>query len=130
MEQLLINAGYFFAAGFVLFFVTWILYINIMIAKNKKNLSKVAQLPLIPILIVGYICDVILNVVYATIYYRRLPHKSLNLTFTHRLRRTLRGDEGISEEDYRFKTSLFICKKMLEPWDPGHCGLEKYGFKG
>lgn len=134
---MLLLIAYYIIGGFALLFGTWLLYINVMLIKNKyeddgKKLPWYLWAIGVPSYIVGLPADILFNIVYASVIYRKRPdyrsgatfkkHMRL-LTFTHRLRRIVKGEIDIDEDDYRWRLTLFICMKMLEPWDPGHCGL-------
>ena len=129
---------YFFGGFFVSLFVLWVMYINVMLLKNNyDNIPKPIIYLAAPFAAVGYIGDILFSIIYGTIWFLEWPYFKLDdkdptranwhnrLTFTHRLKRILRGQTDIEPEDFRFKTALFICKKMLEPWDPDHCGLQR-----
>ena len=128
---------YFFPS----FFVLWLMYINVMLLKqNYDDIPKPLLYLAAPFALIGYIGDILFSIIYGTVWFWQLPYivseeqaiidgtKSNwhnRLTFTHRLKRILRGQTDIEPEDFRYKTALFICKKMLEPWDPNHCGLQR-----
>ena len=106
-----------------------------MVVKNNvDSIPKILHYPLYAIAAIGLLADVLFNIVYGTIMFWQKPrfHENMNIhtvTFTHRLKRILRGQTHIEPEDFRFKMAHWICKYLLEPWDPGHCGLEKLDLK-
>lgn len=113
----------------VAFFTLWIIFINVMWAKhNPEKVPKFLhksikifgiKIALIDVLVLfGYLYDIYFNIVFGTIMFMELPHYK-RLTMTARMRRILVVNDG-----WRFKLALFICRKLVEPWDPNHCGLD------
>lgn len=104
--------------GVISFFFLWFLFINAMTWKKyKEKIPKPLLLILYPIVAVGYIGDILFNIIFGTVLFLELPHYK-RLTLTARMQRLLITDGG-----WRFKIAYFICRKLLEPWDPNHCGL-------
>lgn len=64
------------------------------------------------------IFDVIFNVTYGSIAFLQWPHYK-RLTLTARLKYIL--TEPV--HGWRWALALFVCTKMIEPWDYNHCGL-------
>ena len=60
--------------------------------------------------------DAFFNITYASIVFFELPKEWM---LTHRLKRYLTNDDN----GWRFKSALFFCKYLIEPWDWNHCGL-------
>ena len=110
----------FLVLGIISFFVLWVLFINIMTAKKYKDkIPKVLLYPLYIVFGVGYIGDVLWNVIFGTLLFLELPDFKAP-TLSDRLSYLIVTDDG-----WRFKIAYFICKYMIEPWDYNHCGLNK-----
>jgi hypothetical protein len=76
-----------------------------------------------PVVIVGYVLDIYLNMVLFTVLLLDPP---LQLTVTSRLSRIKRL--GVHDDwgpmwlrRWRYACALFMCNWMLEPYDAGHC---------
>jgi len=96
----------------------WILFINIMAWKHNKDMISWWVLPfLYPIVVLGYLVDVYFNIVFGTVVFLELPKQ---LTLSERMREILKRPD----RDYKFKISKFICRYLVEPHDPNHCGLD------
>lgn len=115
------SVGGFILSGLFLLLVTWFLFINVMSAKNhKEKIPKIVYYGILyPMFYTGVALDFVFNVVYGTVIFQELPKDWL---FTGRLRRVLIVEK---EDSWKYKTAMFFCKRMLEPWDPDHCGLSK-----
>lgn len=84
--------------------------------KHEKKIPDWLKPILIFISWVGIIWDFLFNVTFGCVLFLELPRETM-LTF--RLQRILLTDDG-----WRFKVAYFMCKKLIEPWDFNHCGLE------
>jgi len=108
--------NYFLLVFIVGFIGLWILFINVMTwKKNANKIPKWLTYPLYVIVAIAYIWDVVFNIIFGTIMFLDIPQE---LTLTGRMRRII-----ITKEDWRLDFAIFICKKLVEPWDPKHCGL-------
>ena len=116
---------FFIGLGIVIFFVTWLLFINLMPLKDRE-FKWYIKYPIILLFAIGYILDVIFNILWGTCLFLQMPYRGtgFNLTFSQRLRRILRGDTLIAKGTFRYKMAMFFCRYMIEPWDKNHCGLE------
>lgn len=98
--------------------IFWLIFVNVMIAKdNRENIPKIFHPFLILFAVFGLVYDVVFNLILGTIIFLELPKE---WTLTHRMQRLL-----LTDDTYRFKLALFVCRKLVEPWDPDHCGLSK-----
>lgn len=114
------QVGYWLTATFLF----WFVYATLMrIAEKRKKYSKrdwrywgltvLGYLLLIP----GYPYDVAYNLTYGTLMFWQTPRRG-EWTFTARLQRC------VHRVDWRGAEARFICRYLVEPWDPGHCGQE------
>ena len=109
----------FILLGFIGFFVLWLFFINVMTwKKHREHIPKVLQYPLYVIALVGYVVDVVFNLVYGSIIFMEWPKQ---WTLSKRLRELL---IRMPKSSYKWKVAYFMCTKMIEPWDWNHCGLE------
>ena len=136
MEELLVSLTIFLfstqygwaaiaTVSLALIVVTYIGYIKIMRLKRirdseGKDLKWYHKFYGYPLLAVGVVLDTLLNVIVGTIIFREFPRE---LLLTPRLDRWAREDK----DGYRGKFARFVCRYMLNPFDPGHCycGKEK-----
>jgi hypothetical protein len=108
---------------FIASLILWLLWIatgNLVNAHRRRNYTGL-KLKLTKAWVYFFVAiDVLFNVTYGTIVFMQLPAMS-RLTLTHRLRYILL--ESNAPMDWRFKLADFICRRMVSPWDPNHCGL-------
>jgi hypothetical protein len=90
---------------------------NLQRAYENKTLSKVALVLGVPILIVGYLLDVFVNVVIMTILFLELPRQ---WTMSERLQHHIRTSPSGS---WREKIAAWFCTHLLDTFDPSgkHC---------
>jgi len=92
--------------------ISFLLYVAVMKLQELKDLGKLTWKHWtigIPVLIVGIILDVILNVIVGSLLFKELPREFL---FTARLDRQGRNGSKIAQ---------WICRFILNPFDEGHC---------
>lgn len=85
-------------------------------ARAAGTLSLPAKVLGYPILLVGVLLDLLVNVVVLTVVFVKLPEDWM---VTKRLYRYSQYKDG-----WRKATALWICSKLLNPFDPdqrGHC---------
>ena len=122
--------GIFLAASFIL----WVFFVNVMWLKdNRDDINKYLQYPLMAFAAVGFLFDVVYNITIGSIVFLQKPDfkgantKLLKIplpTLTERLRDILRyGHKGKLLDKYRWKVAKFTCKRLIEPWDQGHCAI-------
>ena len=98
----------------VLTWVVWVLYLAIMrikIVKDDVGLTKPAYYFTLPLLVIGYALDFLLNLV-STLVFLELPKDWL---FSGRVSR------HVAEEGWRGKLSRWVCRNLLDPFDPSGC---------
>lgn len=98
-------------------YVFWIFYLAVMAlfsAKEKGTLTKPALVLGYPVLIVGAIIDLFMNVVIFTFIFLEIPKE---LLVTKRLARHIKHGEG-----KRQKLAKWICTNLLDSFDPDHRG--------
>ena len=99
--------------------VLWVLFIMVanLYHNSYKNAKGLKRKAMIAFAYVFVTLDVIYNYTYASLIFWQLPSWD-HRTLTSRLKYNLAEETG-----WRFKLSLFVCAKMIEPWDWNHCGL-------
>lgn len=93
------------------FYVLWVLYLAVMNLKRVKNLGllkPVAVVLAVPILVLGFLLDVILNFVVMTVILLEIPRE---LTVSERLKR--HNEKG----GWRKKVAQLF-EPILDPFDP------------
>ena len=116
------------------FFVMWIIFVNAMwLRDNQEKVPKWLRYPAMFLFVVGFLYDVLLNIVYGSLMFLDPPDfKTANVqwkgigfpTLSERMKDYLRdGREGSFLIKYRWYLSRFMCRYMIEPWDKGHCGI-------
>lgn len=116
-----------FTYTFVITVVFWALWVTINVAYNRKK--RLAYRLLVYVLIIpGTIIDIFFNVTIGSLLFWELPKES---TLSMRLTRYISGrtpdKRGIANYGYRVKVAIWIATNLVEPWQRGHIGLEKWG---
>lgn len=113
ISTMLMSKYFLYALGFTVVF--WILYVSIMTLNKRKKqlLTGVAFYLLLP---VGFIVDVIYNWTLANIIFWDLAREA---TLSQRLVRYIKHDNS-----WRRSVAIWICRRLIEPWDQGHCHLD------
>lgn len=118
--------------SFALFTELWVYYLAIMNLKRKREedkkrisngekgvegIPKLTYIMILPILIVGVLLDFIINMLIS-IPLLDIPREFL---VTHRMERLM------SRDDFRGNVSRWMCKNMLNPFDPSgeHCSKKR-----
>lgn len=107
----------------------WLFFVNVMRWKDQLATMPLREkLYKYPLGYIGFAGDILWNIVFATVLFiQRPPGDNIHdWTLTHRLRVILRNKNPEKLDIYRRGLAMFMCKYMIEPWDPGHCGLEAY----
>jgi len=99
------------------FYILWALYLAIMNLKRARDagtLSKKAYYIGIPMLLFGFVFDVLFNWIFGTIILFELPHETV---FTSKLSR------HYGKDTTRGKIANAICDHLLNDFDPDgtHC---------
>lgn len=100
------------------FYVLWLFYLavmNLYRAKKANQISVVALWLGYPILILGALLDLIVNVLLMTLVFNEWPQE---LLVTKRLERHVKAKQG-----WRSKLAYWICHNFLNAFDPSgdHC---------
>ena len=105
------------AIAFVLYPVAmWLMYIlciGIVIAEEKYGFAWWQYPFIFPVVLIGYVMDIIFNIVYMTIATRELPRELLTTTRCKRLK---------DHMTWAGKVARFVCRRFLHPFDATHCG--------
>lgn len=106
------------AYAFLSIYALWIFYVAVMHLKRCRDngtLSRPALYLGYPVLLVGYLLDVFVQIVPASILFLDLPRE---FTLTDRLRRYIAGPEG-----WRETVAVWMCAHLLNTFDPDgrHC---------
>jgi len=108
----------FILYGIELLFVVWLFFINVMTwKKHQAKIPKWVQYVLYIVVAVGWVLDVLFNIIYCSVLFLELPKE---WTASERFRRILITKH---ESSYRWKLAYLFCTKLIEPWDWNHCGL-------
>lgn len=99
-------------------YVLWLFYLavmNLYRAKKANQISLVALWLGYPILIMGALLDLIVNVLLMTLIFAEWPRE---LLVTKRLERHVKAKQG-----WRSKLAYWICHNLLNAFDPSgdHC---------
>lgn len=108
----------FFGLVLAVMWVFWALYVLIMgvyRAQLSGRLGTVALILGLPVVIVGILLDILVNIFIATFLFLDLPRE---LMMTNRMIRYRKTDCG-----WRSKLSAWICDNLLDIFDPSgnHC---------
>ena len=106
-----------YAWPFLLVYTLWIFFLAVMCLKRAKEdgrLSKAALVLGYPVLIVGYLLDMLTNVLVCTVLFWEIP---TGRTVTGRLK------YHIADAAWRGKIARWICGNLLDTFDPSgkHC---------
>lgn len=103
------------AAGLYLLFLLYIVVMGLYRAHLQKRLGRTLKVLGAPVLMVGALMDVLVNLTLATIVFLDIPRE---LMLTMRLQRYMRGG------GWRRSWANWLCAKLLDPFDPSgsHCG--------
>ena len=98
--------------GLAGFYALWLFYLAVMNLKRAKDaglLNRTARALGFPVLLVGYVLDALLNVIFMTLVLLELTEE---LTVTARLKRHIKESQGWQLDVARW----FI--PLLDPFDP------------
>lgn len=93
-------------------YALWVFYLAVMSLQRARDaglLHRNARIMGTPVLIVGYLLDVFVNIVVMTVVLLEMPQE---LTVTSRLKRHIRYGDG-----WRFRTAMWFVP-LLDPYDP------------
>lgn len=114
LVAILLSAG----GSLLAIYVVWIFYLavmNLKRARDNKTLTKPALMFGYPILLVGYVADILLNVSVCSLLFLEIPKE---FTVTARVQRHLYTGSG-----WREKLAGWFCHNLLNAFDPDgkHC---------
>lgn len=92
-------------------YVLWVFYLavtNLMRASKAGALSTTAKVLGAPVLLVGWLLDVVINVAVASFVFAELPRE---VTLSQRLSRLVRT------EGWRKTLAVWLAKTLLNPFD-------------
>lgn len=113
----------YFAAGASLVF--WLLWVNLNVLHHQLQRRRGARRVLVALLFylllpVGYVVDVGYNKTIAALLFLDWGRE---LTLSARLKRYIAFPNG-----WRTRFAVWIARRLVEPWQPGHIGLERFGY--
>ena len=112
------------------FALLWILFVLVFwLDRNKEKIPRAFHKPLMGLVFVGYVLDAFVNVFVASVIFWQAPDfKTARVkylpTVTERLRDILRLRTDIEYRSKRYMLALWMCRYLIEPYDPNHCGLD------
>jgi hypothetical protein len=102
-------------------YVTWFVFLAVMAllaARNSGRLTRLSEVLAVPILIIGWLLDFILNVA-STVLFLDLPQEWL---LTIRCDRYLSIANPNKLNRYRQRVARALCHNLLDPFQSGgHC---------
>ena len=110
-------------------FALWLLWIMAagVIERYKKRPFTGLKLRLAQVFLgFFWVVDVYVNLAASTVLFLQLPpvgpldelwERKYRLTLTHRLK------YNITQGGWRGNLALWMCRYLVDPWQPGHCGL-------
>lgn len=99
-------------------YVLWLFYIAVMGLKRARDNGTISRTALYlgyPILFIGYLLDIFVQVFIASVIFLDIPR---DWTLTGRLKRYIAGPEG-----WRETVAIWFCQYLLNAFDPDgkHC---------
>lgn len=96
------------------FYVLYVLVMGVYRAHLAQRLSLVAYVLLVPFVVLGFVVDVLTNIVIASVLFADPPRE---LLLTTRLQRYVNG------AGWRRTVAAWVCDTLLDPLDPRgeHC---------
>lgn len=104
---------YYTLAAFGLSYALWIFYLAVMNLKRVKDAGKLGKVALAlgtPVLIVGLVLDLMVNVLVMSILLLEIPQET---TVTARLKRHKRESQG-----WRLRVTNWFASELLDHFDP------------
>jgi hypothetical protein len=80
--------------------------------RDDKTLNPIIRILAFPVLIMGLLYDVLLNILFGSLIFQELPKEWL---LTSRLKRHKLGN------GWKAKMAKWLCDTLLNPFDDGHC---------
>lgn len=112
------NAPLWLAAFLWGFWGLYVLVMGVYRAHLSGRLTKAVYGLGVPWVVIGWLVDVVANIVVATVIFRELPREWL---VTDRLQRYIRAPERTTPD--RVRLAMWVCDHLLDPFDPTgeHC---------
>lgn len=101
--------------GPVSLYILWLFYLAVMSAKRAREAGTLTRPALIlatPLLWLGLLLDLLVNIVVCTVLFLEFPKE---LLVTARVSRLQIGD------DWRSSIARWMCHHLLDPFDPSGC---------
>ena len=104
---------YYALAGFGLSYALWVFYLAVMNLKRVKDAGKLGKAALAlgtPVLLVGLVLDLLVNVLVFTVILFEIPQET---TVTARLKR-----HKLESTGWRLKVTNWFASELLDHFDP------------
>ena len=104
---------YYALAGFGLSYALWVFYLAVMNLKRVKDAGKLGKAALAlgtPVLLVGLVLDLLVNVLVFTVILLEIPQET---TVTARLKR-----HKLESTGWRLKVTNWFASELLDHFDP------------
>lgn len=105
--------AYYALAAFGLTYALWVFYLAVMNLKRVKDAGKLGKVALffgMPVLAVGLVLDLLVNVLVVSIVLLEIPQET---TVTARLKRHKQESTG-----WRLKVTNWLASELLDHFDP------------
>lgn len=116
------------AYALLLAIVLWAIWVTLNVAYNRKK-RLAYQILLVIFAVPGFLVDVLFQMTVATVLFWEWPKE---WTLSMRLTRIISGrtadKKGIANYRWRVPLAVWIATNLVEPWQRGHIGLEKFGY--
>lgn len=104
-------------------YVTWIFFLAVMNLIHAKKLGRLPKAALYlgtPVLVIGYVLDIAVNICILSPLTLSFPRE---FTTTAHLQRLIRGEATAIKKTWRWKVAFWICHNLLDIFDPSgtHC---------
>ena len=122
--------GWFLASTLVF----WLLWVNLNVLHNRMQKRTGWRKVLVglffwPLLPVGALVDVVYNKTLARLLFLEWGCETTLSMRMHRYIAQRTCDKmGHADYGYRVPVAVWISAHLVEPWQPGHIGIEKYGY--
>lgn len=113
---------------FLALYGLWILYLaerNLERARIEGTLTTAARYLFMPVFVIGYLLDVILNITVFSLLVLDVPREWTITSHVGRILNTPITPNTLNKLDaWRFSFCDFLCRHLLDPFDPSgnHCG--------
>ena len=104
----------------ILLWVVFIIFANLRSRVLPKVEGTVGEVPIYWVFVIFTIINVIVNLFTVSPIFMQIPTNKGMWTVTGRLKHNLQTQ---SPDSWRWKLSDFACRRIIEPWDQGHCAL-------